>query len=138
MREKMEGDLIERFAEHLRHVIDDRRWERIEETNWLRFRVIDGIKIGVILTTMSPTRTTYALNKPETMRLLEAKHRGKADLIVIVAVKTNSDGRREHVCYVEASSFYENVLRNKPTIPGEFGDFWSLTEREITGEDPPL
>jgi hypothetical protein len=99
--------------------------------------VIRGNRIGLIRTTKSPTRTTFALNRPETERALKAYSEGRVALIVIVAVRTNADGRREYA-HVEASSFYENVLRNKPTIPGEFGDFWSLTEREITGEEPPL
>ena len=116
MLEKTESDHIQRFAVELSQ-IDDPRWEKVEDTRWLYFRIIDDVKIGE-----SPQRSNYALNKPETLRLLDGKKTGKADLIVVVAVKTNSDGRREHRCSVEAEAF----------------EFWSLTEREITGEDPPL
>ena len=137
MLENTEGDHIKRFAVELSQ-IDDPRWEKVEDTRWLYFRIIDDVKIGEIRATMSPQRSNYALNKPETLRLLDGKKTGKADLIVVVAVKTNSDARREHRCSVEAEAFYERVLRDEPTIPGEFGEFWSLTEREITGEDPPL
>ena len=91
MFEKTEGDHIQRFAVELSQ-IDDPRWEKVEDTRWLYFRIIDDVKIGEIRATMSPQRSNYALNKPETLRLLDGKKTGKADLIVVVAIKTNSDG----------------------------------------------
>ena len=87
MLEKTEGDHIQRFAVELSQ-IDDPRWEKVEDTRWLYFRIIDDVKIGEIRATMSPQRSNYALNKPETLRLLDGKKTGKADLIVVVAIKT--------------------------------------------------
>jgi hypothetical protein len=128
-------DKLSAFADELRHVIDDPRWQRVDGSRWLRFREIDGTRIGVIRATMSPQRSNYALNCGEMERLRNGKSAGKADLIVVVAIKTNSDGRREYCCQMEADALYQKTLRNKTPIDGQFGPFWSLSQYEIEGVD---
>ena len=60
MLEKTDKDnFIPRFADALSHAFDDRSWERIPNGSWLRYREIDGIRIGVVVSIFQPQFSSY-------------------------------------------------------------------------------
>ena len=134
MLEKTDKDnFIPRFADALSHAFDDRSWERIPNGSWLRYREIDGIRIGVVVSIFQPQFSSYPVNCDDMARL----RNGKVDLIVIVFFKPSDGGRHKHVCNKEAGTFYDQTLAHKTTITGRFGEFWSPRSSRSTASSHP-
>jgi hypothetical protein len=130
-----EIDFIKRHEDEFRHVLDDpMHWRRVEDSDWLRYREIDGVKVGAVASLYQPNFSSFPINCKDMARLIEAKLAGRVDVIVIVFLKT----RREYIRSAEAGAFHDQKLVGRPTIPGRKGDFWSLTEFEVEGKVSPL
>ena len=135
MLEKAEADeFIKRHEDKFRHVLDDPNWVRVKDSQWLRYRVIDGVPVGVVVSLYQLQYAAYPINCEDLQRLLRGRLASKVDVIVIVFMKS----RRDHIGTVEAGAFHDQSLVNKPTISGKHGDFWSLTEFEVEGKESPL
>ena len=85
MLEKAEADeFIKRHEDKFRHVLDDPNWVRVKDSQWLRYRVIDGVPVGVVVSLYQLQYAAYPINCEDLQRLLRGRLASKVDVIVIV------------------------------------------------------
>jgi hypothetical protein len=109
----------------------DCRFRQFKKFRW--YGEIDGARVGVAVANKSPQYTTYALNKGHVEGLLAAKRSGKVDRAFIVAVAGGA-----FVTHHDAEEYHAGLLANLQPRTGQFGEFWSLSEYEITGVEEPF
>jgi len=109
----------------------DTRFCQFQKFRW--HGVVNGERVGVAVANKNPLYTTYALNKGHVEGLLAAKRGGRITRAFVVAV---ADGA--YVAHRDAEEFHANVLAHLPTRSGQFGEFWSLSHYEMTGEEEPF
>jgi hypothetical protein len=102
----------------------------------LYFAEEESKRIGVVLATLTPPFDSFALNKAELERLLQAKREEKIDQAFVVAAKRNGAGL-EYCGAVEADEL-STVLAKQSPITGRFGDFYVLYAFEFEGEAVPF
>jgi hypothetical protein len=123
------------YEDHLKHIFDDTLW--LQRSRRL-FKSKFEPRIGVTLATNNkPQYSNFALNCKDVERLRKGKGAGTVELIYVVAMKTNGAGRLEYCGHREAEALYENI-RNRQTINGINGPFWSLELDDFDDEDAPL
>jgi hypothetical protein len=89
--------------------------------------VIDGVKVGVVLATLSLPYTTFALNKPDFDRLIGSKHAGKVDRAFVVAARGSSSANRVFCSWMEAEELAAKLQEYGVTPrAGRFGEFYTL------------
>jgi hypothetical protein len=108
----------------------DRRFRQFKKFRW--YGEVDGARVGVVVANKSPQYTSYALNKGDFDGLLAAKRSVKVDLAFIVAVANGS-----FIAHHDAEEYAER-LRDLTPRSGQFGEFWTLTEHEVTGVEEPF
>jgi hypothetical protein len=94
---------------------------------------VNGELVGVVVANKSQHYTTYALNRGDVEDLLAAKRAGKVDRAFIVAATLGT-----FVAHHDAEEYHASLLANLPPRSGAFGDFWALTEYEVTGAEEPF
>jgi hypothetical protein len=112
-------------------MLTDPRFRQFKKFCW--HGAVDGTRVGVAVANRNPLYTTYALNKGHVDGLLAAKRSGKIDRAFIVAVANGA-----YIAYHDAEKYHADLLVNLQTRSGQFGEFWSLTHHEITGEEEPF
>ena len=106
-------------------------FKRVADANWLRYKTIDGVVIGVLLATWNANFGNYAANKRELRRLLDASDAGKIGKAYVQTSKYDSKLEDEEI--VEARWLWERLQDVKPR-EGQLGQFWSLPS--LSGDDP--
>jgi hypothetical protein len=109
----------------------DSRFRRFKKFRY--YGEVDGAKIGAVIANKGSTYNNYALNCGDVEDLLAAKRDGKVDFAFIVAV---ADGA--YVTHRAAETYYTGLLVNLQPRSGQFGNFWTLTHHEMTGEEEPF
>ena len=94
---------------------------------------VDGKRFGVVVANKSTNYPGYALNVADVEALLTAKRGGKVDPAAIVAFNSVT-----LVACHDAEKFYSEVLMHKQRRNGQFGEFWTLSHYEMTGEEEPF
>src|SRR5262249_24320469 len=94
---------------------------------------VNGAKIGVAVANKSANYPGYALNVADVEALLAAKRGGKVNPAFIAAYDN-----RTYVAHHDAEKFYDDVLVHKQRLNGRFGELWTLTHYEMTGEEEPF
>src|SRR6516225_57465 len=120
-----------RWKSILSRMFGDARFRQFKKFRWLG--EVDGERVGVAVANKSPQYTTYALNKAHVEGLLAAKRSGKVDRAFIVAVAGGA-----FVTHHDAEEYHAGLLANLQPRTGQFGEFWSLSEYEITGVEEPF
>jgi len=113
------------WGDVLRDVFSDKRFTEVRR-NCLQ-GTVDGVKVGIVLATLSLPWTTHALNKPDFDRLIGSKHDGKVDRAFVVAVRGNSPTNREYCSWIDAEELAAK-LREYGMTPrdGRYGEFYTL------------
>jgi hypothetical protein len=88
---------------------------------------VDGVRVGVVLATMNANFPTFALNKGDLDRLVEAKRRGKLDVGFVVGARAEKSGERTYQ-YQGSMAADEVVerLRDVTLREGRLGPFYPL------------
>jgi hypothetical protein len=107
----------------LAKIFSDQRFRSIGQ--FRLYGVVDGVKVGVVLATFSPTYSNYALNKNGYESLLAAKHAGKIDEAFVVATRTDGPNGRVFAGYADAESLGAK-LSGLQARAGSLGAFWAL------------
>jgi hypothetical protein len=115
----------------LSRMFGDARFRQFKKFRW--YGEVDGMRIGIVVANKGASYNNFALNKADFDDLLAAKRSGKIDLAFVVA-STASGG---YVAHHDAEEYAER-LRDLTPRNGQFGEFWTLTESEITGEEEPF
>jgi hypothetical protein len=110
-------------ASVLSRIFADSRWEKLDR--WVLFAPIDGVKVGVVLATWSPDFATFALNKPDMHRLLDAVIADKIDAAFVVLARV-SGRTRTYRGYAAAGGHEKLIASGLPTRDGYRGEFWPL------------
>jgi hypothetical protein len=108
----------------------DKRFRQFKKFRY--YGEVNGEKVGVVIANKGASYNNYALNKVDFDHLLAAKRIGKIDLAFVVAVANGS-----YVAHRDAEECGE-LLRELTPRSGQFGDFWTLTEHQITGVEEPF
>jgi len=124
------GDTDARWQGVLAGMQTDPRFRQFKKFRW--YGEVDSERIGVVVANKGALYTNYALNKGDFDGLLAAKRSGKIDLAFVVAVDRGS-----FVAHRDAEEYAER-LRDLTPRNGQFGEFWTLTEYEITGVEEPF
>src|SRR5262249_12758526 len=111
------------WGDVLRDVFNDKRFTEVRR-NCLQ-GTVDGVKVGIVLATMSPPYITFALNKPDFERLIDSKHDGKVDRSFVVAARGSSPANRTFCSWMEAEELAAH-LRAYGIAPrdGRYGEFY--------------
>jgi hypothetical protein len=123
----------------LSQIFKDPRFRQLSGSRHLWFGEVDGMKIGVILATIRPPYTSFALNEDEMERLLAGKQAGKIDRAAVVAARndiTNSGGW-EYLGHADAEKVREKLRGVRPRS-SDYGNFWVLPSGIIEVEDEPF
>jgi len=99
---------------------------------FLYYGEVGGTRVGAVIANKNLQYTSYALNKGDFDRLLAAKQSGRVDLAFVVAVANGA-----YVTHHDAEEYAE-LLRDLTPRSGRFGEFWTLTEQDVTGEEAPF
>jgi hypothetical protein len=133
-----------RLATMLQKSIDDTSWRDVlagmftdrRFRQFKKFRYygeIDSMRIGVVVASKGASYNNYALNKLDVENLIAAKRSGKVDHAFVVAAVLNV-----YVGHHDVEELHASLLQNLPCRSGQFGEFWTLTEYEITGVEEPF
>jgi hypothetical protein len=109
----------------------DCRFRQFKKFRW--YGEINGARVGVAVANKSAQYTNYALNKDHVEGLLAAKRSGKVDRAFIVAVANGA-----FIIHHDAEEYHADLLVNLTPRSGAFGDFWTLTEYDVTGVEEPF
>jgi hypothetical protein len=113
------------WGDVLRDVFNDKRFVEVRR-NCLQ-GVVDGVKVGVVLATMTPPYTTFALNKPDFERLIGSKHAGKVDRAFVVAARGSGPTSRTYCSWREAEELSAQLREYGVTSrEGRYGEFYTL------------
>jgi hypothetical protein len=112
-------------------MFNDSRFQQFKKFRWVGR--VHGESVGIVIANKSPQYTTFALNKGDVEDLIAAKRGGKVDRAFIVAAALGS-----FVACHDAEEYHASLLANLPLRSGMFGEFWSLTEYEVTGVEEPF
>jgi hypothetical protein len=115
-------------------VYTDRRFKKIASASWLYHATIDAIVIGVILATYNPKFGSFALNKGEMRRILDALDAGKIGEAWAETVALDIDSQTHVYEEIVEARWLWKRLENVPTRMGSLGEFWSLSS--LSGNDP--
>jgi len=121
----------DKYRSVLAGMFTDPRFRQLKK--FRRYGEVDGAKIGVVIANKSANYPGYALNVADVEALLAAKRGGKVDPAFIAAFNNGT-----LVAHHDAEKFHDDVLVHKQTRSGQFGEFWTLTHDEITGEPEPF
>jgi hypothetical protein len=114
-------------------IYTDRRFKKIASARWL-YATIDAVTIGVILSTFNPDFNSFALDKGEFRRLLDALDAGKLVEAWAETVRFDLDSKTHVYDEIVEGRWLWERLKNVPTRMGSLGEFWSLSS--LSGEDP--
>lgn len=112
-------------------MLTDLRFRRFKRFRY--YGEVNGAKIGVVIANKNMQYHNYTVNKEDLADLLAAKHRGAIDHAFIVAV----DNGAFIECH-DAEEMHNGLLVHLQTRNGQFGEFWTLTDYEMTGEEEPF
>jgi hypothetical protein len=115
----------------LSRMFGDARFRQFKKFRW--YGEVDGERVGIAVANKGDQYANYALNKGHVEGLLAAKHSGKVDRAFIVAVAGGA-----FITHHDAEEYHAGLLANLQTRNGQFGEFWTLTEYEVTGEEAPF
>jgi hypothetical protein len=115
---------------YLPNMFTDPRWKRVRSRR-LYFAEIDGVPNGVVVATISSRRDSFLLNKAEFDRLLvDGLRKGKVVKAFVVFAEYNGATFAYQTAW-GAEELFVRLLKNRPTISGGQGEFWSLFTYEI-------
>jgi predicted membrane GTPase involved in stress response len=124
-------DAVAVWHDVLGGMFTDRRFRQFKKFCW--YGEINGARVGIAVANKSAQYTNYALNKVHVEGLLAAKHGGKVDRAFIVAVANGA-----FIIHHDAEEYHADLLVNLTPRSGRFGEFWTLTEYDVTGEEAPF
>jgi hypothetical protein len=121
-------------AYNLSKIFTDSRYRRIGRFRY--FGEIDGIKIGVVLTTKNQSFDNWALNKPDLDRGIAGKRDGRIDAVFVVAAKTNGGvSIPGYVDHIDAEKLAAQLIPEMLRV-GRFGEFYVLGSNLDFPHDP--
>jgi hypothetical protein len=120
----MKDNVNVNWSSILAGMFTDPRFRKFER--WCWGAKIEGMSVGVVIATLNPGYDTFALNKPDTERLLAAKRDGQIDEAFVVAASIYALNNHIYCDFKYAEPFYEEVLKNLRPRLGQYGEFWTL------------
>jgi hypothetical protein len=130
----MGGDFMDDIPDNIRRALfdlfTDPRWRKLLSSRWIYYGEIDGVIIGVCISTFNALYQEFNLNCDELKRLVDAKANGKVTLAFVVDTKM-----RTCIGAADAVKLAEK-LENVPPRTGRFGEFWSAPIFTSDEEEP--
>jgi hypothetical protein len=123
-------DAVAAWHDVLGSMFTDRRFRQFKKFCW--YGKVGGARVGVVIANRGTQYANYALNKGHFDHLLAAKQSGKLDHAFIVAAANGT-----YITHHDAEK-YVGLLADLQPRSGQFGEFWTLTEFDVTGEDSPF
>ena len=121
----------DKYRNVLAGMFSDHRFRQLKK--FRHYGEVDDERIGVVVANKSAQYPSYALNVADFEALLAAKKGGKVDLAFIAAFNNGT-----FVAYHDAEKYHDDLLVHTQRRNGQFGEFWTLTHYEITGEEEPF
>jgi hypothetical protein len=96
---------------------------------------IDGVRVGAVVSSMSPGFGSFALNQGHFDSLVKVKRSGKIGAAVVVFARVSTDGKFTYVGQVDAVEFILKLESCQLRV-GKMGPFWVVPPSLVPNYDP--